>query len=141
MGEQSSSELANHEVSALDGNNSDTTTVKVALSSEASRQSGGDGQASLNVSNKGIDVTQSAVMSLIRTIRLLAYHSAVVPVKVKDIRGSSVLVEADKSLDDCLQVDDSLVMVDQDGFSTIMVSNNSKSTYQTEEWYGACRCK
>ena len=82
------------------------------------------------MSSKGVKVTQTAVVSLIRTIRLPAYYSAVVPVKVKDIRGSSVLVEADKSLDDRLQVDDSLVMVDQDGFSTIMVSNNSKSTYQ-----------
>ena len=130
VGDQSGSELANHQVSALDGNNSDTATVKIALSGEASRQFGGDEQASLNVSSKGVKVTLTAVVSLIRTMRLPAYHSAVVPVKVKDIRGSSVLVEADKSLDDCLQVDDSLVMVDQDGFSTIMVSNNSKSTYQ-----------
>ena len=38
VGDQSSSELANHQVSALDGNNSDTTTVKIALSGEASRQ-------------------------------------------------------------------------------------------------------
>ena len=45
VGDQSSNELTNHKVPTLDGNNSDTTTVENVLSSEASRQSGGDGHA------------------------------------------------------------------------------------------------
>ena len=79
VGDQSSSGLTNHQVSALDGDDSDTTTVENVVSSEASRQFGGDEQASVNVSNKGTNVTQTVVVSLIRTICLPAYHSAVVP--------------------------------------------------------------
>jgi len=50
-----------------------------------------------------------------------------VSVKIKDVRGT-VLVEAGKIFDDCLQVDGSLVTIDQDGISAILVSNHTKST-------------
>ena len=76
------------------------------------------------MSNKDLIATQPAAVNLIRSICYLpVYHSTAVPVRVKNIR-VSVLVEADKSLhNNCLQVDDSLVTVDQ-GFSTILVYNN-----------------
>jgi len=50
----------------------------------------------------------SAQARLIITIQLPAYYSAAVPVKVKGIKGS-VLLEPEDLLDDCLQVDESLV--------------------------------
>jgi len=101
---------------------SDTSTVVNMQSTQAS----GVLAQPLNESNKD---TKPPVVSLIRTIHILAHHSAVVPVKVKDVRGT-VLVEAGKLFDDCLQVDDLLVTVDQDGISAILVSNHSKSSYQ-----------
>ena len=74
-------------------------------------------------------VTKLAVVSSIKTICLPAYHSAVVPVKAEDVIGS-VFVEVEKSDDDCLSIDNSLVAVDQDDNATILVSNHGKSTYQ-----------
>ena len=49
-----------------------------------------------------------AQVRLVSTVRLPAYHSAIVPVQVEELRGS-VLIEPECPLDDCLQVDESLV--------------------------------
>ena len=60
---------------------------------------------------------------------LSAYHSAIIPVQVKELRGS-VLIEPECSIDDCLQVDESLVRVSEDGLTTLLIINNGKSSYQ-----------
>ena len=71
----------------------------------------------------------SAQVRLICTVRLPAYHSAVVPVQVEEIRGSA-LIEPECSLNDCLQVDESLVRVNEDGLTTLLIINNGKSSCQ-----------
>ena len=58
-----------------------------------------------------------------------AYHAAAVPVKIEEMRGSA-LVEPDSQLDDCLQVDKSLVEVNNDGLTTLLIINNGKSPCQ-----------
>lgn len=64
-----------------------------------------------------------AQVRLVSTVRSPAYHSAIVPVQVEELRGS-VLIEPECPLDDCLQVDESLVRVSEDGLTTILIINN-----------------
>ena len=45
------------------------------------------------------------------------------------MRGSA-LIEPDSQLDDCLQVDNSLVEVNNDGLTTLLIINNGKSPCQ-----------
>ena len=40
-----------------------------------------------------------------------------------------VLIEPEGLVDDCLQVDESLVEVDENGLTTLLITNNSKSPY------------
>lgn len=67
-----------------------------------------------------------ARVRLVSTVRLPACHSATVPVQVEEIRGP-VLIEASGLVDDCLQVDESLVEVNENGSATLLITNNGKS--------------
>ena len=40
------------------------------------------------------------------------------------------MIEPECSIDDCLQVDESLVRVSEDGLTTLLIINNGKSSYQ-----------
>ena len=66
--------------------------------------------------------------ALVSAVRLPACHLATVPVQVKDMRGP-VLIESEGLVDDCLQVDESLVEVDENGLTTLLITNNGKSPY------------
>ena len=101
------------------------TSTKNVLSA----QSSGILEPSTKEPNKDVNVTHPAVVSLVKAIRLPAYHSADVPVKVTDVRGSA-LIEAGDSLDDCLQIEASLVTVDQEDVSALIISNHGKSICQ-----------
>ena len=70
----------------------------------------------------------SARVRLVSAVSLPACHLATVPVQVKDMRGP-VLIEPEGLVDDCLQVDESLVEVDENGLTTLLITNNSKSPY------------
>ena len=48
---------------------------------------------------------------------------------MEELRGS-VLIEPECPLDDCLQVDESLVRVSEDGLATLLTINNGKSSCQ-----------
>jgi len=99
------------------------TSAKNVLSA----QSSGIVEPSIKEPNKDVNVIHPAMVSLVKAIRLPAYHSAVVPVQVTDVRGSA-LVEAGDSLDDCLQIEALLVTVNQEGVSALIISNHGKST-------------
>ena len=101
------------------------TSTKNVLSA----QSSGILEPSTKEPNKDVNVIHPAVVSLVTAIRLPAYHSAIVPVKVRDVR-ESALVEVGNSLDDCLQIKASLVTVNQEGVSALIISNHGKSTCQ-----------
>ena len=75
------------------------------------------------------NTTSPAQVRLVSTVRLPAYHSAIVPVQVEELSGS-VLIKQECSLDDCLQVDKSLVRVSEDGLPAPLIINNGKSSCQ-----------
>ena len=93
-------------------------------------QSSTEEQQLLTLARKHVGSTAlPAQVRLVSTVRLPAYHSVIVPVQVEELRGS-VLIETECSLDDCLQVDESLVRVSEDGLTTLLIINNGKSSCQ-----------
>ena len=68
----------------------------------------------------------TARVRLVSAVRLPACHFAKVPVQIKELKGS-VLIEPADLLDDSLQVDESLVEVDENGLTTLLITNNGKS--------------
>ena len=67
----------------------------------------------------------AARVRLVSTVRLPACYLATVPVQVEEIRGS-VLIEPGGLLDDCLQVNESIVEVDENGLTTLLNVNKGK---------------
>ena len=68
-------------------------------------------------------------VSLIKSVHLPANYSATVPVQVSQVKGT-VLLEPTKSLDQALQIEESLVEVNKDGTTGIVIVNNSSSSCQ-----------
>jgi len=68
----------------------------------------------------------AASVKLISVIRLPAHHSAAIPVKVEEL-GGSVLIETGLQLDDGLHIEDSVVEVDKDGQTTVLIFNQGNS--------------
>ena len=77
------------------------------------------------------NIVLSAQVRLISAVRLPANHAAAVPVKINEIRGSA-LIESDSLMDDCLQVDQSIVEVNKDGLATLLITNNGKLPCQLQ---------
>ena len=71
-------------------------------------------------------------VSLIKTVRLPANFTAVVPVKVLNKKGTFMLEPSD-SLDTSLKILESLIEVKDDGSSAVVVANTGKSTYQLKK--------
>ena len=76
----------------------------------------------------------TARVRLISAVRLPACHFAKVPVQIKELKGS-VLIEPADLLDDSLQVDESLVEVDENGLTTLLITNMS-----SQEWCTTGTC-
>ena len=66
---------------------------------------------------------------LIKAVRLPASYAAVVPVQVAQAK-VTVLLEPSKSLNQTLQIEESLLEVKEDGSTTVVVVNNSNSSCQ-----------
>ena len=64
---------------------------------------------------------------LIKAVRLPANYSAAVPVQVTQIKGT-ILLEPLKSLDQLLQVEESLLEVKEDGSTAVVIVNNSNAS-------------
>jgi len=62
---------------------------------------------------------------------LPAYHSAAIPVEVKEL-GRSVLIKTKGFLEDGLHIDDAMVRVNKDGRTTVVISNQSNSSCYLE---------
>ena len=71
-------------------------------------------------------------VSLIKTVRLPANFTAVVPVQVLNEKGTVMLYPSD-SLDTSLNIVESLIEVNQDGPYVVVVANTGKSTYQLQK--------
>ena len=71
-------------------------------------------------------------VSLIKTVRLPANFTAVVPVQVLNEIGTFMLEPSD-SLDTSLKIIESLIEVNEDGSSAVVVANTGKSTYQLQK--------
>ena len=69
---------------------------------------------------------------LIKAVRLPASYAAVVPVQVAEVKGT-ILLEPSKSLNQALQVEESLLEVKEDGSTTVVVVNNSNSSCQLKK--------
>ena len=69
---------------------------------------------------------------LIKAVRLPASYAAVVPVQVAQAKGT-VLLESSKSLNQVLQVEESLLEVKKDGTTTKVIVNNSNSSCQLKK--------
>ena len=67
-------------------------------------------------------------IKLIQTVRLPAVSSAVVQVKVKELTGTHLMLELDKSWHDILRVSDCLLKSNDGDTAPIIVSNTSLST-------------
>jgi len=71
-------------------------------------------------------------VSLIKTVRLPANFTAVVPVQAPNVNGS-VMLEPLDSLDSSLQIAESLIEVRENGSSAMVITNTGKSTYQLQK--------
>ena len=71
-------------------------------------------------------------VSLIKTVRLPANSTAVVPVQVLNEKDTFMLEPSD-SLDTSLKIVESLIEVKEDGSSAVVVANTGKSTYQLQK--------
>ena len=69
---------------------------------------------------------------LIKAVRLPASYAAVVPVQVAEVKGT-ILLEPSKSLNQALQVEESLLEVKEDGSTTVVIVNNSNSSCQLKK--------
>ena len=131
ISDQSSCDSTSDKIPVVDMNqSSDTPAIHVlpdAKESESKLISSDGYPPSNDVGD--ISKTQPARVKLITAVRLPAYYSAAVPVEVEAVRGH-VLIESEYLPDDCLSIDDSLVNVNQEGRTTVIVSNNSKTPYQ-----------
>ena len=76
--------------------------------------------------NSGDGLSQ---VTLIKAVCLPANHSATLPVQITHVNGT-VLLEPSKSLDQSLQVEESLFEVKEDGSTAVIIVNNSNSSYQ-----------
>ena len=69
---------------------------------------------------------------LIKAVRLPASYAVVVPVQVAQAKGT-ILLEPSKSLNQALQVEESLLEVKEDGSTTVVIVNNSNSSCQLKK--------
>ena len=76
--------------------------------------------------------THTASVRLITTVRLPALHSAVVPVQTTGIKGVALL-EPSGSMEECIQVDGSVVEVNDKGSITAFITNRGKSSCVLEK--------
>ena len=78
------------------------------------------------VKQSGENIISSARVRLVSTVRLPAnhMHAAAVPVKIHEIRGTA-MIEAENFMDDCVHIDQSLVEVNKDGLTTLIIVNNA----------------
>ena len=83
------------------------------------------------VKQSGENIISSARVRLVSTVRLPANHAAAVPVKIHEIRGTA-MIEAENFMDDCVHIDQSLVEVNKDGLTTLIIVNNGKSPCRLE---------
>ena len=74
-------------------------------------------------------------VSLIKTVRFPANFTAVVPVKVLNEKGTFMLEPSD-SLDTSLKIVESLIEVNEDGSSAVVVANTGKCTHQLQNSTG-----
>ena len=79
--------------------------------------------------NSGHVISQ---VRLIKAIRLPANHSATVPVQITHVKGT-VLLEPSKSLNQSLQIEESLLKVKEDGSTAVVVVNNGNSSCQLKK--------
>ncbi|XP_065908993.1 uncharacterized protein [Dysidea avara] len=131
ISDQSSCDSTSDKIPVVDMNqSSDTPAIHVLPDTKESESKliSSDGYPPSNDVGD-ISKTQPARVKLITAVRLPAYYSAAVPVEVEAVRGH-VLIESEYLPDDCLSIDDSLVNVNQEGRTTVIVSNNSKTPYQ-----------
>ena len=71
-------------------------------------------------------------VKLVNTVCLLALHSAAVPVQTTGIKGVALL-EPSGSMEVCIQVDGSVVEVNDKGSTTVLITNRGKSSCVLEK--------
>ena len=119
----------NHEILSVVSNNNFSSSEHM-LTMKESTQSSTEEQQLATLTRKPVGSAASpAQVRLVSTVRLPVYYSAIVPVQVEELR-DFVLIKPECSLDDCLQVDESLVRVSEDGLTTLLIINNGKSSCQ-----------
>ena len=69
---------------------------------------------------------------LIKVAHLSAHHSVMVPVQIAHVKGT-VLLEPSKSLNQSLQVEESLLEIKEDGSTAVVIVNNSNLSCQLKK--------
>ena len=71
-------------------------------------------------------------VSVIKTVRLPANFTAIVPVQIKQVKGL-VMLEPSSSLDSSLKIAESLIEVKENGSTTMVITNTGNSAYQLQK--------
>ena len=69
---------------------------------------------------------------MIKTVRLPANFSPIVPVQIKQVKGL-VMLEPSGSLDSSLKIAKSLIEVKENGSTTMVITNTRNSVYQLQK--------